>query len=113
HSKTALADKTLLSAHGSQVTRTPTVALARDRPRASDQRRAPPPSRWTERRVRVRGDYEPQLNRRTKSAGCDPLPDVAVAVAPLVSVTVNVTESGCDAPSVVAARPPHLSTMSK
>ena len=54
-------------------------------------------------------DYEPHLYSLIASAGCDPLPDVAVAVPPRLSVTVSVTASGCAAPSSVLPVPPHTS----
>ena len=53
--------------------------------------------------------YFPHVNRRTNSAGCDPLPEVAVAEFPAESVTVSFTFSGCDTPSSVDVGLPHVS----
>jgi hypothetical protein len=39
-------------------------------------------------------DHDQHAKSRRKSAGCEPLPDVAVDFAPRLSVTVSVTESG-------------------
>jgi len=38
-----------------------------------------------------------------------PVPDVAVAVAPLLSVTVSITDSGCEMPSSVLVACPQVS----
>src|SRR6266508_223478 len=61
------------------------------------------------RRSYAAADQKPHLNNRTESAGCDPAPATAVAVAPVLSVTVSVTSSGCTAPTSVLASPPHTS----
>jgi hypothetical protein len=42
------------------------------------------------------------------SGGWLPLPDDTVALAPVESVTVSVTASGCAAPSAVLFGPPHV-----
>src|SRR6478672_1593344 len=43
--------------------------------------------------------YFPQFQSLIDSGGCEPTPEVAVAVAPTLSVTVSVTASGCATPS--------------
>ena len=51
-------------------------------------------------------------DRRSRH-GLLPLPDVAVAVLPALSVTVSVTDSGCETPSVVLEVFPHVSVNEK
>lgn len=55
--------------------------------------------------------YEPQVKSRNCIAGCEPAPDVAVAVAPRLSVTVNDTLIGCTAPSGVLWFRPQMSVI--
>ena len=51
----------------------------------------------------------PHVKSLTTNGGWPPMPDVAVAVLPRLSVTVNVTINDCAIPSSVLVGCPHVS----